>query len=150
MQTYPLIGNYGAMREDFEGGCFVWGRHCRVPRVTRFRGNPPPLFCLCEMRCAFRREKHRRAENQVIQREPIGGACHRRLSQPVAGGALTERLASHALNLIFQVRILEAPESPFHRGAARFRGEAELPYQALAALLHCVVNNISDYGVLDW
>lgn len=25
MQTYPLIGNYGVMREDFEGGCFVRG-----------------------------------------------------------------------------------------------------------------------------
>ena len=25
MRTYPLIGNYGVMREDFEGGCFVRG-----------------------------------------------------------------------------------------------------------------------------
>ena len=25
MRTYPLIGNYGVMWEDFEGGCFVRG-----------------------------------------------------------------------------------------------------------------------------
>ena len=39
MQTYPLIGNYGIIREDFEGACYVKGyvvrEYCGAPSNFR-------------------------------------------------------------------------------------------------------------------
>ncbi len=43
MQTYPLIGNYGIIREDFEGGCHVKGyvvrEWCAAPSNFRAGGD---------------------------------------------------------------------------------------------------------------
>ena len=42
MQTFPLIGNYGMIEEDFEGGCFVKGyvarSFCDTPSNFRSGG----------------------------------------------------------------------------------------------------------------
>ena len=41
MQTYPLIGNYGMMAEDFEGACCVKGYVVREWCSTRPQSPPP-------------------------------------------------------------------------------------------------------------
>lgn len=51
MQTYPLIGNYGIIREDFEGDCHVHGY------VVRERCDAPSNFrCDCDLD-AFLKER---------------------------------------------------------------------------------------------
>ncbi|MFR3922490.1 MAG: carbamoyl-phosphate synthase domain-containing protein [Dysosmobacter welbionis] len=47
MQTYPLIGNYGIIPEDFEGACCVRGyvvrEWCEEPSISAARR--PGRFC---------------------------------------------------------------------------------------------------------
>lgn len=81
MQTFPLIGNYGMIEEDFEGGCFVKGyvarSFCDTPSNFRSGGtldsylkkNKIPAVCGIDTREVTRIIRESGVMNAVICKE---------------------------------------------------------------------------------
>ena len=112
MQTYPLIGNYGIIREDFEGACCVKGyvvrEYCDTPSNFRtdcdldtyLKEQGVPGLCGVDtreltriirehgvMNAAICDEIPRRSDShQDLRHHRCGGGCFLQGARPLSGG----------------------------------------------------------------
>ena len=80
---------------------------------------------------AVKAESSRRAEDQVIYRQAVGGGGDQGLDEAVAGLQLPDGLPAHPQNLVLQIGILIAGENLLHIGVMNVGVEAEFPDETL-------------------